>query len=163
MALSRRFTQTCRSSSWLPEMVCSSSSRFISRFFFSHFRSRSNTQVRSCSERLNSVTSVRMVWFSTLVMFSTLVAISASRLLSLSMMSRYSSCSARGRSPCFSRLAKPAMETMGVLNSWEKLLIKSERSISVPSSSAAVALKESTMSRIGGMLHTIPVGSMRTL
>ncbi len=52
MALSSRFIHTCRSSSWLPETVYSSRSRFISRFFFSHFRSSSSTQVRSCSERL---------------------------------------------------------------------------------------------------------------
>ena len=163
MALSKRFTQTCFSSSGLPVMVCSSSSRFISRPFDSHFRSSSSTQVRSCSDTLKVATSVRMAWFSTLVRFSTLVAIRLRRLLSLSIMSRYSACSLGSRLPCFKRLANPAMETMGVLNSWEKLLIKSERRTSVPSSSAAVVLKLSIMSRTGGMELKIFPGKIRAL
>ena len=66
---------------------------------------------------------------------------SLSRRDSRSIRSRYS-CSSAGESPpFFSSRAKPAMDTMGVLNSWEKLLMKSERSISVLSSSEAILLK----------------------
>ena len=48
-----------------------------------------------------------------------------------SIIARYSSVCSFVRLPHRRRFANPAMETMGVLNSWEKLLIKSLRSISV--------------------------------
>ena len=38
----------------------------------------------------------------------------------------------------FINLENPRIETMGVLNSCEKLLIKSERSISIPASSSVI-------------------------
>ena len=48
-------------------------------------------------------------------------------------------------------LAKPAIDTIGVLNSCEKLLMKSERSISVFSSSLAVLLMLSARSCMPGI------------
>ena len=158
IALSSRLTHTSRSSSSLPAIMCSSRSMSQFRSFLVHFSSSSSTQLRSCSERLKVVTSVRMRRFSTLVMFSTLVAMSDRRRDSRSMMSRYSSRSSSLRLPRFKSLAKPAMETMGVLNSCEKLLIKSERSISVFSSSAAMALKLSVISR---MVRLRPSGPLK--
>ena len=60
-------------------------------------------------------------------------------------------------------LWEPAMETMGVLNSCEKLLMKSERSISVPSSSAAMVLKLSVSSRTTGRRMRSGEKAMRVL
>ena len=111
-----------------------------------HFSSSRSTQARICSDRLKVVKSVKIVWFSTFVRFITLVAIAASRRDSSSMMARYSSFCASVRLPRRRSFANPAMETMGVLNSWEKLLMKSLRSIWVFSSSSAMALKLSDSS-----------------
>ena len=70
-----------------------------------------------------------------------MVASVASREDSLMMMSRYSFRCSWVRSSCLSSSAKPLIETIGVLNSWEKLSTKSERSISMPPSSSAIRLK----------------------
>ena len=60
---------------------------------------------------------------------------------SCTITSTYSRFFSSGTSGRCSRAAKPAMEVMGVLNSWEKLLMKSLRNISVLSSSRAMWLK----------------------
>ena len=120
----------------------------VTSFFGRHFFSTSRVLWRSCSAKGKGVVSVRMVCASTRERASTLLASAASRLLSDVMMFRYSRCSSRGiSSSSRSRSAKPPMEVMGVLNSWEKLLIKSLRKISVPPSSSAALLKAVVNSR----------------
>ncbi|MNE09277.1 hypothetical protein D3C80_1019490 [compost metagenome] len=65
-------------------------------------------------------------------------------------ISRYSSRSSFERSSYFRISAKPLIETMGVLNSWEKLFTKSVRKISMPPSSSAIRLKFSDRIRYSG-------------
>ena len=65
----------------------------------------------------------------------------ASRPASSPMTSMYSRCFSGETSPFCNMPTSPLMDMMGVLNSCEKLLIKSERKISVLSSSAARWLK----------------------
>ena len=87
------------------------------------------------------MTPERIFWFSIFVRSITLVARSESLRDSSSMMSVYSLRCSSVRFPLLRSFAKPAMETIGVLNSWEKLLTKSLLSISVLSSSSASVLK----------------------
>ncbi len=96
--------------------------------------------VRSCSLMSQSLRSVRMDCCSILERLSTLVERAVRRWLSLMMMSRYSACSSGVRSLSRRIWAKPRMEEMGVLNSWEKLLMKSERSSSTEESSSVMRL-----------------------
>lgn len=59
----------------------------------------------------------------------------------------YSFFSSSERFPRLISRAKPRMDMMGVRNSWEKLLIKSDRRISIPASSSVIWLKQSESSR----------------
>ena len=141
MALSIRLIHTWFRSALFPWYSSSSISINSSRFFFCHFDSSSRTDWRTSSDRSKDSISDRMLIFSILDRFSTLVESWDRRLDSLMMISRYSSRSSFVRLSFFSILAKPLRDTMGVLNSWEKLLMKSERSSSVFSSSWAMRLK----------------------
>ena len=146
MALSSRFTHTSFKSSSSPVIMHSGKSASTFSFLLSHFFSKSRMQRRSCSDRLNSSLLVRMVCFSILVRLSTLVAMLARRVDSSTIMPTYSCRWLSVRSGRCRILAKPRMETMGVLNSCEKLFTKSERSISVFSSSLASELNASPTS-----------------
>ena len=117
IALSSRLIHTCFSSSSFAHIICSPNCISIYRFLGVHFSASSRTAPRICSERLNLVTSVRIVWFSTRVKFNTLFAMAESRSDSSSMTSRYSSFCSSVRFPRRKSFAKPAIETIGVLNS----------------------------------------------
>ena len=161
MALSRRFIHTCFKSSAFAEIVYSENFKSILRFFSLHFSARRRTAALISSERLNSVISLNIVWFSMRERLRTFDAITESLRDSSSMTVRYSSLSSGVRFPRLRSLAKPEIEAIGVLNSWEKLLMKSLRSISVCASSSAALLKLVSISwKIGWEFIGLPKWSL---
>ena len=142
MALSIRFVHTCFNNCSLPSIFCSARWKWKEISFSVHFFSNNKTHSRICSPTLKLVGSVKNDILSTLDRLRTLAESAVSRLASSMMISRYSACSSAVRSPFFNRLANPRIETIGVLNSCEKLLIKSDRSISIPANSSVIWLKQ---------------------
>ena len=79
------------------------------------------------------------------------------------MICRYCRRSSAGiASSSSSRSANPPREVMGVLNSWEKLLMKSFRRISVPSSSSAAVLN-ATANSLSSRGRIQPLQLIRTV
>ena len=147
MALSIRFVHTCFNNCSLPFIFCSNRWKSNEISFSVHLFSNNTTHSRICSPTLKSEESVKSDILSTLDKLRISVESTVSRFASPMIMSKYSACSATVRFPFFNNLANPRMETIGVLNSCEKLLIKSERNISIPANSSVIWLKQRDNSR----------------
>ena len=107
------------------------------------------TQRFSSSSREKGTASGRISWESSMAMAKALLAISASRSDSEAMIPRYRFRSSSARSSSMSIRAKPLMDAIGVLNSWEKWLMKSSRRVWMLRSSRHMALKFSNTLRYG--------------
>ena len=140
MALPIMFTHTCESISALVVycISCISMSKLMSLAV--HCFSRRSMQFLICSSREKLVLSVMICWFSSFESIRMFDERLVKRLDSLMIMSMYSCFFSSERFSFFSCFAKPWIETIGVLNSWEKLLIKFSLNISMPPSSCAILL-----------------------
>ena len=145
--LSRRLIHTCFSSASSARMSNSSRLRSSFRCFWDHLYSNNRIASRICSLKENVVCPEREERLSILERSSMVVESSDKRLDSSIIMSRYSSRWSYVSWSDFNNFANPRTETIGVLNSWEKLLIKSERNISVQDNSSVMWLKQSDTSR----------------